>query len=492
MRKIWIRLIALHLLLAIAVAPMLSCSKDKEEDTNTVSTGDTVNEYKYFSGNTNFGGKEFHILNCLREQWQMISYVTADEYMGSAINDEVFRRTAYIEETLNCRLVEHNYHENEIMSHFIKDVDTGTNELALSYLQIGGVYDTMMTQIISGRIAIMDDISTIHLDESYYVKYLTEAMSLGGNHYTTASDAQLNYYEGAWVVLFNVDMLNDSGVELPYDLVKNGAWTFEEMETMCKQVSSLNGEDTFDFVDGGKAVYGFSCHYDGMAALMTGLGAQYGEKDSLDLPVIRFNSMNFIDRAQTIGEFCKTLGPWLEGSGNDATGRNPRDTLIRGRVAFAGTAISIMKVASEAGMEVGVVPFPKYDKDQPDYYCDTNRNGNYPAISVSYDKKEQIGLILDLMSYEADVAFEQMYFVDHLELRSNAGDVALDNIDMLRLIREKITVDPMLMLGIANTFRDEAATSMQRGAGNISSVIGEHEQSVQGLINGIRIMYGGT
>ncbi len=490
MKKILIRLVALILLLAMAAVPMISCNKEDEDEDNTVSTVDADKSYKYLTEDVDFGGEEFHILNCLREQWQMISYVTADEYMGSAINDEVFRRTTYIEETLNCKLVEHNYHENEIMSHFVKDVDTGMNELALSYLQIGGVYDTMMTQIIAGRIAAMDDISTIHLDEDYYVEYLTEAMSLGGNHYTTASDAQLNYYEGAWVILFNVAMLNDAGVELPYDLVRDGAWTFDEMATMCTQIATENTDGFDTFVDGGDSVYGFSCHYDGMAAIMTGIGAKYGEKDALDLPVIRFNSMNFIDRAQKVGEFCKTPGPWLEGSGNDATGRNPRDTLLRGRVAFAGTAISIMKVAAEAGVEVGVVPFPKYDKTQEDYYCDTNRNGNYPAISIAYDKKEEIGLILDLMSFEADVAFEQMYFVEHLELRANAGEVALDNIDMLRIIREKITVDPLLMLGIANEFRDKTATSLQKGAGNITSVINEYESSVQSLIVGISAIYG--
>ena len=303
MKKIWIKLVAALLLLVMVALPMASCNNggaiDAETGDNTVSTAEPERVYEYLPDKVDFGGEEFHILNCLREQWQMISYVTAEEYLGSAINDEVFRRTMYIEETLNCKLVEHNYHEKEIMSYFSKDVDTGMNELALSYLQIGGIYDTMMTQIISGRIASMDDISTIHLDEDYYVEYLTEAMSLGGNHYTTASDAQLNYYEGAWVILFNVAMLNDNGVELPYDLVRNGAWTFEEMALMCSQVAKPNStEGSYDFVDGGDAVYGFSCHYDGMAAIMTGVCAEYGAKNEKDLPIITFNRMNFVDRTQ--------------------------------------------------------------------------------------------------------------------------------------------------------------------------------------------------
>lgn len=436
--------------------------------------------------------REFRILNCLRDQWDTISYVTADEVQGSAINDEVYRRTNYIEKTLNCRLTETNYHNSKLSEQFMIDHQSGLGELALSYIQTAGNYGSLVTHMLEGRLANLDDITTINLDEYYYVGYLTDAMSLGGRHYTTASDMQINYYEGAWVILFNGDILTENGIEYPYELVRNNEWTFEALTIMARQAAFQGTAADWTFVSGGDTVYGLSFHYDGINAMMTSMGAQYGRKDKDDLPLITCQSLAFKDRAGVLGEFfLSTDGAWLKGSGDDSTGRNPRDLFIQERIAFAGTALSIMKLAtSTSEIPVGIVPMPKYDLDQENYICDAGRSGNSPVISSNYEYKDEIGLVFDLMSYEANRTFEQMYFVDHLELRANTSDsMAIDNIEMLRLIRQSITVDTALMLGVAVDLCNAITASLEKGGGNLSSTIDANIESANTNCNAIRDMF---
>ncbi len=295
MKKQAIRLIAATLLAVMLLSALASCAnggngENEQSETPDVSNvsqdsaADGEKVYKYLEEGVDLNKKQYVILNCLRDQWNMISYITADEITGTAINDEVYRRTVYVEETLNCRIKEYNLHESKLMSAFTTDVDSNVGELAMAYLQMGGNYEPLTDQVIEGRIASLDDISTVHLDEDYYVKTITDAASIAGKHYTTASNAQLNYYEGTWVLLFNHKMLDDEGIDMPYDLVRSGKWTFEAFHTMAKQVANQNGANSWTFESGGKAVYGSSFHFDGITAMMTAFGAKYGEKDQNDLP----------------------------------------------------------------------------------------------------------------------------------------------------------------------------------------------------------------
>ena len=173
-KRMLTRAIALLLTVIMLAIPLSSCANEEEAvETETVaSTEEAVEQYPYFPDSVNFDGKEYHILNCLRDQWLTISYVTSHEYNGDAINDDVYRRTLWLEETLNCKLVETNVEMEDVMTYFDNDVSSGANEYALFYLQMGGVYTSMTTRVLSGQVKSLSEVETVHLDEEYYYQYL--------------------------------------------------------------------------------------------------------------------------------------------------------------------------------------------------------------------------------------------------------------------------------------------------------------------------------
>ena len=486
------RIVSFILVLFMLIIPLISCGnaeEDTDTDVNAVSTISEDEGYKYLPEGTDFGGREIHILNCLREQWDTISYVTSHEYNGEAINDDVYARTLWVEETLNCKLVENNVEMSKVMDEFDKDVSSGTGQYALFYLQAGGVYTSMSTRILAGQVAEMTDISTIHLDEEYYYQYLTKAMSIGGKSYTTGSDAQLHCAEGVGVVMFDAKRLQEANVDMPYDYVRNGTWTLETMEGMALQAKDLKGDTEWKWNDNGSCVYGISVQDHAIPVLMIATDALLGRKDNADFLYLDCKNVSFSDRALKIGSIMNNADGLIDFAEGDDSNKHNRTAMIENRrAAFVIQGLHMIRVATRAGLEYGVVPSPKYNEDQTNYQTSANFNANYPCISVAYAYPEDAGLVLDMLSFEAHRTFEKVYYEDHLELKNNADDLAEDNIEMLRLVRSTITADPLSISGVAKKMASAVQNSIKNGGANLSSAITENEKSVTGLLTAMQNM----
>ena len=140
-----------------------------------------------------------------------------------------------------------------------------------------------------------------------------------------------------------------------------------------------------------------------------------------------------------------------------------------------------MKDAIKGGIDLGVAPYPMYNDDQETYMTTANYHGNYFAIPITNPDPEEIGLIYDAMAWEAKRTFEQAYFVDHLELKMNSGEME-DDIEMLRIIRETMNGDPALFTGLGVDLRIAIQGSVLSGGG-VSSEVASNKTKVQKLLN---------
>ena len=477
-------------MLSMLVMTFASCaSSDEDEmDTNIVSTAEAEEKYEYFPEEVDFGGKEYHILNCEREQWKYIAMFTSHEYQGAAINDAFYARPVWIEETLNCKLVEVNMAMSELSGEFDKDVSSGSNTYSAYFLPAGGYYGSFMNKAIAGQLEDLDNVETIHLEEDYYVDYLVDNMSIANRHYAAASDAQLAYFEGAWVLFFDVQRLTDMQINMPYDYVKNGTWTLETLMQLATQAATPDASTgSYEFVEGGSAVYGFCGHPGISYALFYGAGGVIATKNADDFPELNVENQGFVYRAQDVGEFLTTAGVVFQCRPGDEAA-DPTNMITNRRAAFVGSEVFEFKDAIAAGVDFGVVPYPKYNEDQEDYMTTANYNGNYFVIPISNANPEEIGLIYDAMSWEAKKSFEKADFVDHLELKMNAGEMEED-VEMLRIIRETMNGDAASFTGTAVDLRNVIMSSINSGATTIASDIAEAKTKTQKLFKSLQTVF---
>lgn len=466
-KRNFIRVISLLLAVCTLFTILISCSKNDEAETEmTVSTIEPEKSYEFPDG-VDFEGRTYTILNVLRDQWKYIAYITSHEMSTDPVNNAIYARTAWLEETLNCKIEERNFNidTNELTEAFDKDVSSGANAYAAAYLQPANV----MSKIIAGSLYQLNDIKSLKLDEDYWCKEVMDATSLGGIHYSAASDAQLMHIEGTWGVLFNIQYLQDNEIELPYKMVREGTWTIEEMQKICRQVSNLNGDESFEFDANGNSVYGFTTYKNGLGTLLYGTEAFFGKKDVMDFPYLTCATNEFYDRAQKVAEFCHEPGTFYYGatSGQD----NSYDKLfLEGRAAFMGGQLLHMAQISKTDIDFGIVPFPKYDINQTNYNVSASVSAPFLVVSIGYAQKEDIGLIMDAMSFEADRTLVDVYYVDHLELKTNTGEMSAD-VEMIELIRKNRSYDALVISGFAEDLRSNMIYAVNRGGSDITSTV---------------------
>ena len=70
-------------------------------------------------------------------------------------------------------------------------------------------------------------------------------------------------------------MLADLGLETPYDLVRDGAWTIDKLHEYATAGANLNGDSSFAWDENGSAIYGLASYEDSLNAFITGGGESY-------------------------------------------------------------------------------------------------------------------------------------------------------------------------------------------------------------------------
>ena len=486
-----LRVIAMLIALCTLLPCAIACKKEDEnkDESNSatdsfVSTDGNMN-YQFPTG-ANLGGRTYNILNCYKDQWQQLCLVTSHEILGEAINDAVYKRTVWLETTLNCKLNEVNVAIGKVQGELDIAIDSGDNSYGVAYMQA----KYAATEMMANRLTQLDYVENLRLEEDYWSQQILEASSINNRHYMAASEAHLQQFDGAWAVFFNTQTLKNNGIELPYDMVRNHKWTLEQMITMSRKLATLNGDDSWDYNDQGKSRYGFATHWVGISMLLFGVDAQFGAKDLYDMPYLTTSTPEFTNKAQDIAAFCSELGTFKYATPDTSQPDTVDSLFINGRIAMGGLQIYAMNKVMKSGIEFGIVPFPMYNEDQEDYNVSSSITASFMTIPYGYAYTEDIGLIMDAMSYEADKTLEQVYYIDHLELKSNEGDYALDNIEMLNLIRGKLSCDTMVISGLDSSLHTQMCYAVRDGGGTITSTNQQYAPSTEIKFQKLRVFFG--
>ena len=484
-KKILIKIIALLILVCTLLPFAAACSDKGEFDAETAVDENGEIGYEFPEG-VDFEGRTYNILNCYKDQWEQICLVTSHEMDGTAINDAVYKRTVWLEESLNCTLTETNVDIYEVKKTLDVIIDSGDLTYGVAYMQVQDI----SAEMIQNRLTQLDHVQNMKLDESYWNKELMEVNTINNRHYSAVSDAHLMHFDGSWCVFFNKQTLEDNDLELPYDLVRSGEWTLEKMVTMSQQLANLNGDDSWDLNLQGNAHYGFTTYWVGVGTLLYGVDAQFGKKDLHDIPYLTCKTPDFTDKADDVAKFCAEPGTFYAATADNKKMEEKADALfINERVAFAGLQICFMNKFMKADVEFGIVPFPKYNEDQEEYNVSSSVTAPFLTIPYGYAYTEDIGLIMDAMSYEADRTLAKVYYEDHLELKSNTGEV-LDNIEMLELIRQRRSADAMIISGVNEKFHKEMCESIKKGGGSLSSTYETYAPQVEKHLAKLRLFFG--
>lgn len=236
---------------------------------------------------TKFNGEDFIILvNNRTDDYHSIEFA-AEEMNGVGVNDAVFTRNQYIEDTYDVNLI--NTPTNDEDNALRQNVKAGIH-----------AYDIALIGLVdSGNLALekhLIDFGTLpylYLDGSWWDQNATADLSLANRKYMTIGDMNINDKDMTWCMFYDKQLAVDYQLPDLYQLASDQKWTFDVFRSLCANVTEdLNGDGKYTDVDRYAHVTVFARS---TIAYMYSMNAMTFTKDADDLPVMDMGNSALYD-----------------------------------------------------------------------------------------------------------------------------------------------------------------------------------------------------
>ncbi len=225
---------------------------------------------------------------------------------------------------------------------------------------------------IDGYLLNLYDVPYVELSQPYYDQNYIKDMSIGDNIYSAVTDMMTIDTHCMWIMAYNRDLINKYDLENPYELVKNNEWTLDKFTQMLDIAVQDNGDGIWDAAD----KYGLTTHLGAARNFFYASGMKICEKtdDGTNVPYLAIENnvklLTVMEKAKAIlYDNNRTL------MGTDGNARLANFTA--GNTLFFAEIAGYLGAFRDMESDYGVVPYPKYDKNQSKYYT-----SNDPCIMV--------------------------------------------------------------------------------------------------------------
>ena len=479
------RKIVSALLLTALLAGCVSCGNDTGETTDSTNekvpgndmsdTGmsDEVTTEEYVYPPLDLDGAVLTILNPTTT-WGFYTDIDREEQTGDALGDKIYERNRKLEEKFNFTLdvVEENMYgiDSKLRSSVMADdaaydVALGSSKLNVSLISDGLVYD-------------LYDIPEINLGKPWWDQSVVNDATFEGSLFFALCDVSMFAFECTWGTYFNKDILAKNQLDTPYDLVREGKWTFDRLGEYMKAGASLNGDQSFTWDADGSAVYGLSSYYEFAHIGIIACGETYISTDKSGTPYFSLEENRFYDVVAKLASLFGSEGEYLSinlDSPNNyfAAFQNSRSMMM------AGELKEIQNLRG-ADIDFGIVPLPKYDEEQKFYRSPVTSVVPVCMIPVTNAETAVTGVILDALAYESYRDVLPVFYEVNLSQKGLRDD---DSIEMLGLIRDDRIFDVGDAYGWTTEVREGIRKVIDSGDANVASIIASLKPSVEEKIS---------
>lgn len=436
--------------------------------------GETT-EPEYIFPELDLGGKKFTMLNMT--PGNSYSYIDV-ELSGDVLDDAMWKRNSDIEETFIFDLVEVNKTSDEIQAAVRECVLSGDDVYQVAYpltYHMGG----MLTDRLFWDLREGDGFA---FDEPWWDQAIMEDVPFGPDKsiFFASSDISLHNFEMSWCFYFNRNMVLNHQLDLPYDAVNEGRWTYDLLYEYTSVAHNLNGDDSYAWNPEGSSVYGFTSMHDCIYQSFIACGEPLIEMND-GAPVMTAGSDRFYKIAEKLTKVYGTAG--LAVFGNDRNNKSHYEMVFAAqRAMFVGAEIKSGDgggVFAEMENDYGIVPLPKFDEEQEGYVSPVAVWTYFITVPVSNGDLDTTSIILDALSYLSYRDVIPAYYDVTLSVK-NIRDK--ETADMLAIIRDCRTYFTAYAFGWGADFRSQLSTRIVSGSSDLASVIAAEKPKIEAQI----------
>lgn len=446
-----IQILSFLLMLTMLLTSVISCKKktnvpdpsqtseSSEKSVETDKWGQEIVD-NGISDDMDFGGE---VVNVLVRSGEGYRYEWCMEELTTLIDTEIYNRNAAVEEYLGITwnfMVQNEGQNQEAINQRIMNVGRS----GLGGIDIVNAYrnSAANASLIPFYMNVRNDQFTyLDLDKPYWNQFFNEAAASFGRQYFFIGDMNLSVYDRSIVTFFNKAKLHDytgKTVDELYELVLSGEWTYQTFYEMVKDVyvdsGTTSGErDYNDFY--GLASIVASEASDG---LLYSWDIRLTEKndDGTHSLVSGAAKEKMVDAFGKLNDLMFSEGAYLhDGSSNNI------NHFVNGYCLFNIDVVSHTRAhtAKLADMTdgYGVIPTPKYDSQQTQYY--TGVQDSHNVMAVMYYGRADYDMISAVLEYTASLSYSTVrpYYIETViktrqldELSSKCFQLILDGVTM--------------------------------------------------------------
>ena len=485
-----ILILLLAALFVCSTAALHACAGDGGSDITTASqqqnesgenaSDDEISADAYIFPEIEGGGREFKFYNVPVNVWGYYTDLAFEETPGEALDDAVYRRNRFIEDKFNISITEINMPGTDMWTYNsdLRRLLTAGEDIYDAIFMPVSFNGTIGTMITENLFHDMREIPTLNIEREWWNQTMLRdaAIGTGNSIFYTGSSINLFTLQSGGYIFFNQDMMQDIGQPLPYDIVREGKWTFDVFQQYIRAGTSLNGAVDFTWEPGGSAVYGQVGYGFTPVALLAGAGEQFITLDD-GMPVFAPGE-RFIRVLTGISEILDiSNGNYIPGI--DWT-HNIQHYEVMFRSSRAMFTVAELKSANQfrdMDATFGILPMPKFDEAQQEYMTRLINSTLVLVIPHTNDRTEFTGAVLDALAYLSHRDITPVLFdiaVSHKQLRNE------ESIEMLEFTKNKGSFDIGVAYGWTNEFSDIIATTI--GEGKPMDIVSQIER-LSGRIN---------
>ena len=322
--------------------------------------------------------------NILYPDWQGYKYYFfADETNGDPMNDAIFNRTSTVEEYLNIDITQTQVAGiGDVAPELQRSVTAQDNayQLALTHC-----IQNVSSMVTGGYLHNYDDLNYVDYNAEWWNREMMDVLRLGNNTYYGVSDYMIPC---PYAIFFNKNMIADYNFENPYELVYNGQWTLDKFCEMSIAVTTdTNGDGQFTNDDIRGICTEEASKY---ISFMTGAGQYMTAKNEAGQVELAINTDKMVKIVEKLAALSNTTGVIADYN---------TVSVADGTLLFELHTIAHAVNYRESEVDIGILPYPKYDEAQEDYI--SLDWGGLMCIPTSVGNPDLVGAALELLAYES-------------------------------------------------------------------------------------------
>ena len=256
----------------------------------------------------------------------------------------------------------------------------------------------------------MRELPVINLEGEWWNQSLNRELTINGKLYFTANQYCTSSVYFTWLMIFNMAKCQEKNIDV-YGLIDSGDWTIDKLyEIVSTAYGDANGNKQVDIEDN----YGLVTHYNTVLTNyifafnipVTRTNASTGKLELAfndeETPMIAatekiynllFNSSN--GTLYFTEELNNTHYKGILHDNAIATKFSQNDSAL-----FANVRLLGLETLREAETVYGIIPFPKYNKDQTNYYSHVDGRGSLMFVPYTLPESEyqNVGTLLEALA----------------------------------------------------------------------------------------------